>query len=94
MDEVTMLHIVALTIALTEGLKVAYDSLAGKPLNSGIKLVATVLVGAGLAAVAEFAPDAWVRVVPLLTVGLASAGLYSIGKRGGAAVVNGINGNK
>ncbi len=87
MDEVTLLQLIAFTIAIVEGVKVAYNGFTGNALNEGVKVVVTVLVGTGLAAVAEFAPDAWVRVVPLLMVGLAAAGLYSIGKRSGNAIL-------
>ena len=78
---------IAFTLAIVEGVKVAYNGFTDKVLNEGAKVVVTVLVGTGLAAVAEFAPDAWLRIVPLLTVGLAAAGLYSIGKRSGSAIL-------
>lgn len=88
MDEVMMLQLIAFTVAIVEGVKVAYNGFTTKVLNEGVKVVVTVLVGTSLAAVAEFAPDVWPRVVPLLTVGLAAAGLYSIGKRSGSAILN------
>ena len=91
MDQVTMLQLIAFTVAIVEGVKVAYNGFTDKVLNTGMNVIVSLFVGAGLAAVAEFAPDVWLRVVPLLTVGLAAAGLYSIGKRSGNAILN--NGN-
>ena len=92
MDETTIVQLVALTVALVEGLKIVFESFLSRELNPGAKVVLSVVTGAVLASVAEFAPEAWVRVVPILTVGLVAAGLYSLGKRGGTAVVNGLNG--
>lgn len=80
MDELTMITLVTLTIAVMEGVKQF-----GLPKQ--VNMVMTVLIGAGLAAVAEYAPDTWIRVLPVLTVGLASAGLYTLGKRAGSAVL-------
>ena len=87
MDQVMMLQLIAFTVAIVEGVKVAYNGFTTKVLNKGVKVVVTVLIGTGLTAVAEFAPDAWLRIVPLLMVGLAAAGLYSIGKRSGNAIL-------
>ena len=80
-DEATMLQLVALTIAVVEGVK-QFN------LPERVNMVITVLVGSGLAAIAEFAPTAWIRIMPILMVGLAAAGLYSIGKRAGNAVLS------
>lgn len=88
MDQTMMLLLVSLAIPMVEGIKVIYSSLTKQELNEGVKVIAGVLVGATLAAVAEFAPDAWVRVMPILMVALAVPGLYSIGKRSGNAVFN------
>lgn len=81
MNDTTMLQLVALTIAVVEGIKQF-------GIKNEWKTVITVLIGGGLAAIAEFAPDAWIRILPILTVGLAAAGLYSLGKRSGIAVIN------
>ena len=94
MDEVTMLQLVALTLAIVEGVKVAYNGFTGKVLNKGMKIIVSVLVPVSPNFQDQDPPDVWLRVVPILTVGLAAAGLYSIGKRSGSAVVNSLNGNK
>jgi hypothetical protein len=94
MTEFTMLQIVALALSVVEGVKVVVKGFTGKELNEGAKVLVAVLIGGGLAAFAEFAPDAWGRALPIVMVALAVPGLYSIVKRGGTAVVNGVNGNK
>ena len=81
MDNTNMLQLVALTIAVMEGIKQF-------KIKDEWKTVITVFVGGFLAGIAEFAPDAWIRILPILTVGLAAAGLYSLGKRSGIAVIN------
>lgn len=80
MDELTMITLVTLTIAIMEGVKQF-----GLPKRANT--VAAVMIGTGLGAIAEYAPDTWIRVAPVLTVGLAAAGLYSLGKRAGTAVL-------
>lgn len=94
MSEMTMLQIVALALSVVEGVKVVVKGFTKSELNEGAKVLVAVLVGAGLAAFAEFAPEAWGRAFPIIAVALAVPGLYSIGKRGGTAIVNGLNGKK
>lgn len=94
MNDTTMLQLVVYTLAIVEGIKTVVTSWTGKPLDEGIKVIVSVLIGAALAGIVEFAPDTWVRLVPLLTVGLAAAGLYSIGRQSGAAVLAAFNVNK
>lgn len=81
MSEMTMLQLVAFTIALVEGVKQS-------KLPAQYYTLSAMVIGGGLAAIAEFAPEIWLRVIPILTVGLAAAGLYSIGKRAGSAIVS------
>lgn len=83
LDAVSLALIVGLAIAIVEGIKQAFESLANKELPSGAKVILSVVTGTALASVAEFAPETWVRIIPILTAGLAAAGLYSISKRVG-----------
>ncbi len=90
LDAVGLALIVGLAIALVEGIKQAFESLAGKELSSGAKVILSVVTGTILASAAEFAPETWVRVIPILTAGLAAAGLYSISKRAGSGAAKAI----
>lgn len=87
-DEPTYAQLVGLTIAVSEGVKRAIEGLTNKELNPGIKLIVTVVIGTILGSAAEFAPEYWERFMPILIIGLVAGGLYSLGKRGGVALLS------
>lgn len=61
--------------------------------NGNASMVASVIIGALLAAGQTYAPEFMNDVLPILITGLTASGLYDIGKAAGRGVLKRLNNN-